>query len=577
MNTLPEAPNQLDQLVSRLLALELRVDALEHSAQPAVARVSALDLSGTVPQSAPSALAESGNRLNFTGGLSALGAALLGIAGAYLLRAISGASLLPRDFVAAIAAVYAAGWLFAAARITSHRFGAALYATTSIFILAPMLWEMSIDFRAIHAAIVATVLALYAAIAMYQGRSSMRSAIFSVAFAGAACTAIAISIGTHQPLPFAVLLLAMVAASEATPIREQVRIVRILVVICADLALWMLIFIYRLPAEERADYPPLAPSIIFSVALILFLLQVTTLVYRSILRLRPIPLLQLVQSVVAFMLLLGSTTLLFPDSRPIALGLPCLLLGTVCIAAAYGPLRNDTHGRNFFIFAGFGTALTFAAAFLLAPIPVASVILATAGPVFILLGRRMNSVTVELQGVLYLSIAAVASGFLVNVSQAFIGPSPATSSWVLFFVAIIAGIAYAVADELPGETVGNQVLHLVPCLLAAAGFAAITRDLLVSLVAPWIALEVFHVAVLRTISLCTLAILLAFAGARLRRLQMTRVAYITLAVVVTKLLFEDLRHGHLGFIAASISLVAVTFLAVPGLSRAIDDRNIPTV
>jgi hypothetical protein len=48
---------------------------------------------------------------------------------------------------------------------------------------------------------------------------------------------------------------------------------------------------------------------------------------------------------------------------------------------------------------------------------------------------------------------------------------------------------------------------------------------------------------------------------------MTRIAYAALAFVAAKLLFEDLRHGRMEFIAASIFLFAVTLLGVPRLAR----------
>jgi predicted tellurium resistance membrane protein TerC len=60
---------------------------------------------------------------------------------------------------------------------------------------------------------------------------------------------------------------------------------------------------------------------------------------------------------------------------------------------------------------------------------------------------------------------------------------------------------------------------------------------------------------------------LAYAGPRLGRIAMTRMAYVALAFIAAKLLFEDLRHGHMEFIAASIFLFAVTLIAVPRLVR----------
>jgi hypothetical protein len=49
--------------------------------------------------------------------------------------------------------------------------------------------------------------------------------------------------------------------------------------------------------------------------------------------------------------------------------------------------------------------------------------------------------------------------------------------------------------------------------------------------------------------------------------ELTRIGYAALALVAAKLVFEDLRLGHLEFIAASIFLFAVTLIAVPRIAR----------
>ena len=67
--------------------------------------------------------------------------------------------------------------------------------------------------------------------------------------------------------------------------------------------------------------------------------------------------------------------------------------------------------------------------------------------------------------------------------------------------------------------------------------------------------------------MCSLALGLAYAGARWHRVELTRIAYAALALLAAKLLFEDLRHGHLEFIAGSIFLFAVTLITVPRLAR----------
>ena len=76
-----------------------------------------------------------------------------------------------------------------------------------------------------------------------------------------------------------------------------------------------------------------------------------------------------------------------------------------------------------------------------------------------------------------------------------------------------------------------------------------------------------YVAFIRTLILCALALALAFCGSRWRRVELTRIAYATLGLVAAKLLFEDLRLGHLEFIAAAFFLFAITLIAVPRLAH----------
>jgi predicted tellurium resistance membrane protein TerC len=73
---------------------------------------------------------------------------------------------------------------------------------------------------------------------------------------------------------------------------------------------------------------------------------------------------------------------------------------------------------------------------------------------------------------------------------------------------------------------------------------------------------------IRTVALCIAALLLVSGGARWRRRELTRLGYAAIALVAVKLVTEDLRHGHLAYIAASIFLVAFTLIAAPRVARA---------
>jgi hypothetical protein len=87
----------------------------------------------------------------------------------------------------------------------------------------------------------------------------------------------------------------------------------------------------------------------------------------------------------------------------------------------------------------------------------------------------------------------------------------------------------------------------------------------VALLAHAIPVEAHHTAFLRTLAVSFVSLCLAFAGSRWRWLAMSRLAYVALAFLAAKLLFEDLRHGHMVFIAGSIFLFALTLIVVPRL------------
>jgi hypothetical protein len=80
--------------------------------------------------------------------------------------------------------------------------------------------------------------------------------------------------------------------------------------------------------------------------------------------------------------------------------------------------------------------------------------------------------------------------------------------------------------------------------------------------------DIFHVALIRTLVLSAIALGLAFAGSRWQRPEMRRIAYAALGFLAIKLLFEDLRHGRMEFIAASIFVFALALIGVPRLARA---------
>ena len=169
MDVLPDA---LEELTARLQSLERRVAALEHpSAQP----------SAPEPAASPAAVVSEELSLAQSGSvLSVLAYALLGIAGAYVLRFIAESSSLPKLAIAAVAILYALLWLVSAARV-SEWFSSAVYAGTSALILAPLLWELTLRFKVLPAQATAAILGAFIVAATALAWKQNRTPIFWVA------------------------------------------------------------------------------------------------------------------------------------------------------------------------------------------------------------------------------------------------------------------------------------------------------------------------------------------------------------------------------------------------------------
>jgi hypothetical protein len=552
-----ELPDALDQLKARLEALERRVDALERpSAAPRAPE----------PVARPMAEASEGLSLAHAGGVfSVLGIAMLGIAGAYLLRAVAESSSLPRLAIAAVAIVYALLWLVAAARVPAAQwFSSTIYAGTSAMILAPMLWELTLSFKVLPAPATAAILGLFVSVATALAWKKDRVPLLWVANFTAAAVALALSVATHQLLPFIATLLLMALISEYAALRRHLLSVRFLPALTADAAIWALIFIYSGPVTSRVDYPALGTAALVLPGCTLFLIYAASVVLRALLLHQKITVFETGQAMIAFLLAASSVLYFAPGSGAIALGVVCLLFSAACYAAAFHLLSNAAEGRNFHVFSAWAAGLFLAGSLLCLPPIWLSAILGLAAIAATIFATRLS---LRFHGLFFLLVAAIASGLLEHSFRVLSGAMPGHLDASAGIVSLCAFICYAAGKHLPQENWQPQLLHLATAALAIFTLAALLVEGLLWLSALRMTPSAPYVAFIRTLVLCAVAILMAFAGSHWRRVELTRIAYATLGLVAAKLLFEDLRLGHLEFIAAAIFLFAITLIAVPRMAH----------
>jgi hypothetical protein len=220
------------------------------------------------------------------------------------------------------------------------------------------------------------------------------------------------------------------------------------------------------------------------------------------------------------------------------------------------------------VYAAWSCGLLLAGVFWTLPPAAVSACLGLAALIAIVLARRAEFKLLDFHGMVYLTAATVASGLPGYAFSALAGSPTARPFWSILLVSAAAASCYAASKELPAESGRNQFLHFVPALIVSCATVALLVQGMLRIAAFFITLDVFHVAFIRTLAICFVALALAFGGARWHRLQMTRIAYAALAFEATKLLFEDLHHGRMEFIAGSIFLFAMTLIGIPRLARA---------
>ena len=558
-----DLPDAIDRLVARVETLERRVDALEHSAG-AASEIASLKLE-------PSSVVETGERLSDSiagGTFSLLGKAMLGIAGAYLLRALAESSSLPRAAVAAVAIAYALAWLVWASRANAGDWLAGtIYSCTSALILAPMLWELTLRFNVLSAGATAAVVCGFVLAASVLAWKCDLAPVLWVTNLTAATICLTLSIATHQMEPFTLVLLLMVLIGEFGARRGRETGVRVLVALAADVAIWGSIYIYSSPESMRADYPALGTGALVGPGLGLFLILSVSLIYRTAVKGRTITVFETIEAMIAF-LLAGCSLIYFgPPASAAALGIFCIVLSGAGYAIAFLRFDKINEWRNYIVFATWSAALLLAGCLLCLPRIGQSVWLGAAAIAAAFAGARLKQLPLELHGMVFLLAAAGISGLLREIFGALAGTLPGAPGWGICLGSACAVLCYAAIRHCRVESRTWQVLSIVFAALATGAVVALAVEGLVGLVSLRVIPGVHHLAFIRTFVVCAAAIALAFSGAHWRRMELTRIGYATLALLAVKLVLEDLRLGHLAFIAGSIFLFAITLIVVPRVAR----------
>ncbi|MGE5734845.1 MAG: hypothetical protein ACM34E_07130 [Acidobacteriota bacterium] len=562
---------QLERITARLRDLEGRVAALEGHPQNSVP--------SQYPEGESSSTALHTPRLAATtqgpfpvempsGAMPVLGKAVLGIAGAYLLRAIAQAGPIPKLTVVIVAIVYAALWMAYAVRThDTNRFASSTYAITSVLILAPLLWESTVRFQVIPPTYSAAVLVALSLLALALSRRHQLQLIPWVATLAVVITILALMIATHELVPLTVAILAVAAITESAVCLNYRLSLRGVPAIVADFVIWLLVTVMT-PAEAVPEsYQPTSPLTISILCFSLLAIYGGSIGLRSFALRQRLSIFEIVQCVLAFVLTTFGIVRATRGSASWTLGILFLLLSVVFYWGALSYFADEPYSRNRRVSATWAAALLVAGDFLVVNVNLRVPFLCLAALAAAFLYSHTRRLSLGLHASFYLLAATTLSPLPAYVGNALAGTLPIAPSWTVWIVGVAAVLCYVVGARVLEDRDKRRLLWVVPAMLAGFTSAASSVVAVSVLAAGRMELSPSRLSVVRTIMNCVLAFALGFAGSRWKHVELRWVAYAAVAFGTLKLPLEDLRFGNAASLVISLLCYGSVLILLPRQTR----------
>lgn len=545
--------SRLEVLSREVADLRERVGRLEQSPAAAVERAAPAD-AALDPLSMGDL--DVGALTGASGLVPAAGRLFLGIAGAFVLRAVADSGFLHPLLAVGLAVIYAAFWLLSAIRLAprSHLMAGA-HVLTAVLIIYPMVWETTIRFRALSAGAAAALLAAFTILGLaVTWKRELGEIVWITALAGA-FSALGLLAATQNLMVFSTALLAMALAVEAGAAADQWLRVRIPVALAVNLALLVtgwLAGMDKLP-DGYAPVPPLAAAALPAALLGIYTASIG---FRVFARGKRIRFFEIAQSVAAFAIALFG--LLRVTREPVAIGLLCLTAGLICYLAAFGFLaKHGQRERTFYAYSTFGLLLLLTGPLLIAGPGGAATPWTGVAVLLSALAARMESRSLRVHSVVYLAAAAVFSGLAAFSFRALLG---AATGGAVFLLLPTAGAvaAYAIDAALRKEAPDSPIERALSFATAAVAAWAVLGQ-----AAFWIFPGTGSVGIVsRTVLLATAALVLRYVGEHRDRAELTWLVYPLMLFATFKLFAQDFG-AQPAALAASLVVIGGTMLLLP--------------
>ena len=490
-----------------------------------------------------------------------LGRALLGLAGAYLLRAVTESGTVAPKVGVALGLLYAILWLIWAARTpAARRLEAALHSLTSVLVLAPLLWEAALRFHAVSTWGSGAILLFFTLFGLAVSWKKDLLIVATIATLAGLGTAAALLLATDDVLPFTFVFLAIAAAVEASACLDHWLSERWLTATAADLAVLLATWLVTNPRGLPTGYAPIPHEWLLTAQVALLAIYLSSTIVRTLLRGVTFTAFETAQCAVAFLISVWGG--LGP-----AMALVTLACGAACYVVSFVMLdRPGSRGRNFYTYSTFGILLAIAGSRILLSGHVAAAVWSLLAVACVWAGASFRRLTLLVHGGSYLILALVSSGALVQAAAFLLGAAswPGENDAALVAGAAATAVCYGLVRKTawPVPRLGNAAT-------LAWLLAGISAGLVTAAYHGVLGQSASHAycATLRTAVVVFAALFLAWAGPRWGNLELSRLVYPAMALGAYRLLTDDLHQDLKAALFLSLLIYGSALIALPRLKK----------
>ncbi|HSL23976.1 MAG TPA: hypothetical protein VK886_20755 [Vicinamibacterales bacterium] len=545
----------VQQLERRVVELE---GALAVAAAAGLRPPPAGSLAASAPQGDPATTVDEGLS-TLSGAMALVGRTLVVLGGAYLLRALTEAHVLPKSAGVALGLMYATVWLAAAARRAVPSASATFHATAATLIVLPMVWEASFKFQIVRPEGSAALLALFAAAGLVVAVRRRIEPIAWVVALGVSAGAVVLGVATRGFVSHTILLIA-------------VGIAAVWIGYVCD---WILLrwptaalagaMVAGVTLRGASGQEPLAA---FGVQVLFFAAYLGSFALRTLFLGRAVIPFEVAQSIAVVAIGYGGAIYVTAatGAKVVTPGLLGLAFGAAAYAVAFAFVERRRPPRNFFFYASLALTFVLAGAVLALGSAGAAILFSALGTVAAIAARRVCRLTLAMHCTVYVLAAALLSGLAWTTAAALFG-SPSGGWSVPGAPALVVLAAIALCVLIPARRCDDDGIGRgIPRYILLTLFVWTASGAIVAFMATTAGLDAAWVAATRTVVLVAAALLLASgrAGALADALWMV---YPLLAIVAMKLLVEDLPRGRPSTLMVAVAAYGLALIAGPKLLR----------